>query len=110
MFVEGFRIGLGGVDGSVSQGSDPFMSRAKCNRVSWAGGSDEGLIVGVVKGVFEFIKGVLWEVRFLSEKKTAVEGQELFKVRVDGANVGSRNGEVIGKGDGRREEKGEKEE
>ena len=68
------------------------MCGAECDGVSWAGCSNNRLIVGVVERVFEFVEGMLWEVGFLCENEVMVETEDLVKMGADRANVGGGDG------------------
>ena len=92
MFVESFGVRLGSVDGAMCKGGNAFVCRAKCDRVSRARCSNQGLIIGVVKGVFEFVEGMLRKVGFLSENEVMVEGEELVEMGINRANVGGGDG------------------
>jgi len=73
VIVEGCGIRLGGVEGSVGEGSDAFVGWTHGNLVNGARCSNDGLIVGVIEGVFEFVEGVFWEVGLLCEDEVVVE-------------------------------------
>ena len=76
----------------MCEGGNTFVCRAECDGVSWAGCSNDRLIVGVIEGLFEFIEGMLWEVGFLSENEVMVERKELVEMGVDRTNIGGGDG------------------
>ena len=57
----------------------------------------------------KFVERMLWQVRFLGEHDVVIKRNQVIQVRVDRSNVGSRNGDKIGKGSGglEKSEKGE---
>ena len=85
-------------DGTVGKGSDAFVGWAQGDLVDGARGGFDWLIACVVEGLFEF--AVFGKVGFLCENKAVVEGEELFKMGVDGANVSGGDGKLIGYGGG----------
>ena len=73
VIVEGCGVRLGSVEGSVGKGSDSFVGGAHSNLVNGARCSDDGLVVGVIEGIFEFVEGVLRKVGLLCENEMMVE-------------------------------------
>jgi len=73
VIVESSGVGLRGVEGSVGKGCNSFVDRTHSNLVNGARCSDDGLVVGAIEGIFEFVEGVFGKVGLLCENEVMVE-------------------------------------